>query len=47
MTLISFLVTVIINCAFFFVGFKIGIKTEQRDRKRRISYLKKLLNGNL
>lgn len=40
-------VLLISNWAMFKIGFSFGIKTEQQARLRRLSALKRLLNGKV
>jgi hypothetical protein len=47
MNLTHILIFAATNVVYFFVGFKLGIKTEQRARKRRLAYIKRLLNGKV
>ena len=48
MKVIIFSVALIVsNLAMFRIGFRYGIKTEQRARLRRLNTLKKLLNGKV
>jgi hypothetical protein len=47
MNLTHILIFAATNVVYFFVGFKLGIKTERRDRKRRLAYIKKLLDGKV
>ena len=41
------IVYVLSNMIMFNIGFNYGIKTEQRARKRRLAYIKRLLNGKV
>jgi hypothetical protein len=48
MTKIIYLFTFIVsNITSIFFGFRLGIKTEQRARLRRLNALKKILNGKV